>query len=269
MDKVRRSERLSIISKFLADRPGELISLNTFTDMFHSAKSSISEDLAILRNTYIEYELGHIVTLPGVAGGVIYRPSLSDNQAESLTARLCQLIDQPERILPGGFLYLTDLIGDPLLMNEVGMFFARVFVDSDLDAVLTIETKGIPIAMMTARILNLPLVIVRSDSRVSEGTSVGISYLSGTQRRLLTMSLPKRAIARGSRVLFIDDFMRGGGTAKGILDLMSEFDSQCVGMGFLVDVAGNVKLVSHYTALLSLQNIDPTERSLTITKGNW
>lgn len=269
MDKVKRSERLAIISKILADQPSSLISLSYFTQMLGSAKSSLSEDLTILKSVFEAHGLGQIETLPGVAGGVIYRPHFSDREAESLTERLCALINQPERILPGGFLYLTDVIGDPKLMGEVGLFFARSFREAKPDAVLTIETKGIPIGMMTARALNLPLVIVRSDSRISEGTSIGISYLSGTQKRLVTMSLPKRAITKGSRVLFVDDFLRGGGTAKGILDLVAEFESQCVGMGFLVDIAGGVKQVRDYVALLSLESIDPNARTLSIGKGNW
>ena len=38
------------------------------------------------------------------------------------------------------------------------------------------------------------------------------------------MSL-KRAIKNGANVILIDDFMKGGGTAKGMIDIMKEFDA--------------------------------------------
>jgi purine operon repressor len=63
--------------------------------------------------------------------GCLYTPNFSREQAIALVDQLCAMIRQQERILPGGFLYLTDLIGDPSLMQQVGLFFACVFVSSN------------------------------------------------------------------------------------------------------------------------------------------
>ena len=268
-EKVKRPERLTVISKTLAEHPGQLMPFSYFTQILGCAKSSLSEDLALLRTIYDKHHLGRIETIVGANGGIIYQPYFNAQKAEELANHLCNLIAQPERILPGGYIYLTDLIGNPELMHQVGLFFAERYRETEPEAVLTIETKGIPIGLMTARALNLPLVIVRSDSRISEGTSIGISYLSETQKRLVTMSLPKRSFTKNTRILFIDDFLRGGGTAKGILDLVNEFESNCVGMGFLVDIAGGYKAVHDYTALLTLEYIDVEHRKVAIHKGNW
>ena len=43
------------------------------------------------------------------------------------------------------------------------------------------------------------------------------------------MSLPRRAIPGGAKVLIIDDFMKAGGTAKGMLDLAYEVGALVVG----------------------------------------
>jgi len=267
IDKIKRSERLALLSRMLANSPGKLFSLSHCAQEMGCAKSSLSEDISILRDIFASRKLGSVETYAGALGGVVYRPYIGEDEADELVEQLRQLVVQPERVLPGGFLYLTDLVGNPDLMSRVGLFFARVFQHLKLDAILTVETKGIPIAMMTAWTLNLPLVIVRSDSRISEGTSVGISYVSGTQKRVVTMSLPKRGLAKGSRVVFIDDFLRRGGTASGVLELVAEFESLCVGMGFLIDIAGEDKLVHNYVSLLTLEMIDAESRSLVVSKG--
>ena len=267
MERIKRPERLALLSAKLSGTPGKLHSLSIWAEEMGCAKSSLSEDVAILKTIYSEHGLGVIETLSGAQGGIVFYPELTKRDISNLVRELCQLVDQAERILPGGYIYLTDLVGDPQIMNRVGLFFAQEFRERKPDAVLTVETKGIPIAMMTALILNLPLVIVRSDSRISEGTSIGISYLSGTQRRLVTMSLPKRALQKGSKVVFIDDFLRRGGTASGVLDLIEEFESSCVGMGFLIDIAGEDKLVHSYTSLLTIESIDSEGKQLSVHRG--
>ena len=49
--KVRRSNRLVDMTRYLLDHPRELVSLKFFGHRYDSAKSSISEDLSIIRNT--------------------------------------------------------------------------------------------------------------------------------------------------------------------------------------------------------------------------
>lgn len=45
-----RSERLIDMTQYLLDHPHTLVSLTYFADRYQSAKSSISEDLAIVKN---------------------------------------------------------------------------------------------------------------------------------------------------------------------------------------------------------------------------
>ena len=46
--KLRRSDRMVVISNYLLNHPYELTSLNTFAEKYESAKSSISEDIVII-----------------------------------------------------------------------------------------------------------------------------------------------------------------------------------------------------------------------------
>ena len=42
------------------------------------AKSSISEDIVIIKRAFEEMEIGNIETITGAGGGVIFTPSISD-----------------------------------------------------------------------------------------------------------------------------------------------------------------------------------------------
>lgn len=92
---------------------------------------------------------------------------------------LCIQIASPERQLVGDFLYLIDLIYNPVYTKQIGEIFASVIDYSQVDYVVTMETKGIPMALMTASAMNLPLLIIRKNVKISEGPTVGINYLSG------------------------------------------------------------------------------------------
>src|SRR5665647_2804360 len=211
MKKLKRSARLVEMTQYLLFRPHTLIPLTTFADRYSSAKSSISEDLAIIKEVFELEGLGELITMAGAAGGVQF------------IQKLCAKLAQPERILPGEFIYMSDILGQPSIMNEVGKMFASAFAGRDIDVVMTVETKGIPLAYATASYLNLPVVIVRRDNRVTEGSAVSINYVSGSNKRIQTMSLARRAMKEESKVLIIDDFMRAGGTIQGMMDLLKEF----------------------------------------------
>lgn len=75
MSKSRRSERMVVITRLLTQRPRNLFSLNYFSESFSAAKSTISEDLTIMRDACHKWGLGEVVTIPGAAGGSSLCPS--------------------------------------------------------------------------------------------------------------------------------------------------------------------------------------------------
>ena len=60
--------------------------------------------------------------------------------------KLLNYSKKKERLLPGGYLFLSDLVGNPSLLNKVGKLIASIYMEEDLDAVVTIATKGISLA---------------------------------------------------------------------------------------------------------------------------
>lgn len=265
MEKLRRSERIILLTRELIENPHKYFPLSYFSELFHAAKSSISEDLSIIKDALRKSGAGSIETQVGAAGGVRFMPFMNKVEREQFAKFLCSKLSGSDRIVPGGFIYLTDIIFDPQVGQKIGRVFTTLFAEANPDYILTIETKGIPLALLTARAFGVPLVIVRDESKVSEGSSVSINYVSGSTRRIQTMALSRRALPRGSRVLIIDDFMKAGGTARGMLDLMAEFEAEVLGIGVLISTTEpRQKLVDHYISLLELAHFDDNKKEFLI-----
>ncbi|MNC11042.1 Pur operon repressor [compost metagenome] len=270
MKKLKRSARLVEMTQYLLFRPHTLIPLTTFAERYNSAKSSISEDLAIIKEVCESEGLGDLLTLAGAAGGVKFIPKVSKAQSEIFMTDICRQLEQPERVLPGGYMYMSDLLGRPLILNEIGKMFATAFAGRDIDVVMTVETKGIPLAYATATFLNLPVVIVRRDNKVTEGSAVSINYVSGSNKRIQTMSLSRRALKEEAKVLIIDDFMRAGGTIHGMMDLLAEFRATVKGVGVFVE-SDEVEehLVEDYISLARLTHVDSRSKQVKVVLGNY
>lgn len=255
MDKIQRNERLTIIMKTLCDNPNKIFTLGYFSGMFGSAKSTISEDLDFLQKTFQKNSLGNIITIAGASGGVKYVPYMNENDIQLTLDELSKELSKQDRVLPGGYLYILDIIYNPEWVNKIAMIFASKFFNLELDYVITVETKGIPLAFATAQYLDVPLVIVRHYNVATDGASVNINYLSGSSKKIQTMVLPVRSLKKNSKILFIDDFMKGGGTSKGIIEMANQFESEVVGIGVLIETnQPEKKLVDNYYSLVTLNS---------------
>ncbi|NLP27740.1 MAG: pur operon repressor [Clostridia bacterium] len=257
MKKLSRNNRVSAITKILVENPNKVINLNTFTQLLNAAKSTISEDIVMIKKAFSALNMGRVETIAGAAGGVKYVVGVGEDECKSFAQELCQTMSDTNRIIPGNFIYMTDIMYNPQVIRKAGAILASHFIENPVDYVVTVQTKGIPLAFEVAKNLGVQLVIVRRDNKVAEGPTVTINYVSGSSGRIQNMSLPKRSIHKNSKCVFIDDFMKAGGTALGILDLLKEFESELVGIGILVDTIDTPKkLVRDYISIIDYAGIN-------------
>ncbi|GAA3632967.1 pur operon repressor [Lactobacillus hamsteri] len=267
---MKRSERLVDMTKYLMERPHTLISLPFFAKRYDAAKSSISEDLSILKHTLAGNQDGILETVAGAAGGVRYIPYLGKKHAEEYLTDLASRIEDSSRILPGGFVYLSDILGNTQDLRRIGELIATKYAYANIDAVMTVETKGIALAQATARYLDVPFVTARKRSKVTEGATVSVNYISSSLDRVSKMELPTRALKKGSNVLVVDDFMKGGGTLTGMEELVKEFDSTVAGICVLCEADFDKnKLVDDYLSLVKISNIDTQKKLIMAEPGNF
>ena len=267
--KLKRSERIVVMTEYLLNNPNKLIPLTYFVTKFNQAKSSISEDIHIIKTGFKEENIGEVKTLAGVSGGVIFTPTLVEEDARKILDEFIEKISEGDRLLAGGYIFMSDIVGNPSLMNKLGRVIATVYKNKEIDAVVTVATKGIPVAYAIASILNKPVITIRRDNKVTEGNTVAINYVSGSTKKIETMILSKRSLNNHSKVLLVDDFMRGGGVLTGMESLMNEFDVEVIGKVILTQCYDSPREHENdYLYLSKIENIDEYNGSFDVKIGN-
>lgn len=263
--KITKVKRLLLLTKIFVENPSKVFTLQYFSRILDCAKSTLSEDIDVIENLFEENALGKIISIPGAAGGIYYSPTYLDEQIFNVVEELCESLKDSNRIITGGYLYMNDIFYNPEKLRKIAKCIATRFIAEQVDYVVTIETKGIPLAMALADLLNKPVVVVRKSARLTEGPTIQVNYLAGSSNRIKTMALPIKSIERGTKVLFVDDFMKAGGTAKGIVDLMKEFDVTVVGIAVVMaSKEPEQKLIDNYYSLIEFEGIDESNKVINV-----
>ena len=190
MDKIKRNERLGALTRILTETPNRIHTLGEFCELFGAAKSTVSEDIDLLASSFERFDLGRVETVAGAAGGVRYRAIPSPKKARAALEKVAARLAEPRRMLPGGFLYTSDISAESDTTRALGEILAAKYYDKQPHFVLTMETKGIPIALMTAHMLDVPLVIMgKAVKPVNLGTRASFADIAATVAQLLNVEL--------------------------------------------------------------------------------
>lgn len=267
--KVKRSERLVEMTALFIQNPMQIYPLEEFVDRFNVAKSSISEDLTIIREVLMRQGLGELRTYSGARGGVQFLPAASSSAIQEKIKILCEEFNQSDRLLPGGYIYTSDILSHPYWLKVIGRVVASRYINQNIDTIITIATKGIPIAQAISLELNTPYVIVRKVSKVTEGSTVGINYLPrSSSHEMERMEISTRSLKRGSRVLIVDDFLRGGGTLSGLNMIAEEFDCEIIDSVVLVEYLQVPELDISYHSVFKIEAIDEESGRIQVGVGS-
>jgi xanthine phosphoribosyltransferase len=141
--------------------------------------------------------------------------------------------------LGGGILKVDGFINhqvDPVLMDACGREFARLFANVGATRVLTAEISGIAPAVMTARYLEIPVVYARKNKPITMPDTVYLTVApSHTKGRMVELIVSPEYLARGEKVLIIDDFLASGATILGLVRLTQAAGADLVGIGTLIE----------------------------------
>jgi len=149
-------------------------------------------------------------------------------------------IKKDGRVLPGDILKVDSFLNhriDVPFICELGREFHRLFADSGVTAILTIEASGIGIACLTAQYFGVPVVFAKKKKPSTMGNMLSTTVFSFTKQREYNVVISKEYLTPDDKVLFVDDFLAYGNAAKGIIDLCRQAGCQLVGMGFIIEKA--------------------------------
>ena len=159
-----------------------------------------------------------------------------------MEARVKQLKDRilkDGQILGNGILKVDSFINhqvDPLLMEACGREFARRFASVGATKVLTAEISGIAPALTTALHLGLPVVYARKTKPITMPDQVFLTLApSHTKGRMVELIVSPEYLAKGEKILIIDDFLASGATILGLARLAEAAGSRIVGVGALIE----------------------------------
>ena len=122
------------------------------------------------------------------------------------------------------------------LMAGIGQTLAGAVREMGITRVVTIECSGIAPALMTALALNVPLVILKkSTSRILKDEILQTEVFSFTKSAAYQLTLKKRFVHPGDRVLLVDDFLAMGEAAQGAARLIEEAGAQVTAIGIVIE----------------------------------
>jgi xanthine phosphoribosyltransferase len=125
---------------------------------------------------------------------------------------------------------------DPVLMNEAGAEFARLFEGISATKILTAEISGIAPAVATGLHMKLPVVYARKRKPITMPDQVLLTLApSHTKGRTVELIVSPEYLAGGERVLIIDDFLASAATITGLVRLAEAAGAFVVGIGVLIE----------------------------------
>ena len=152
-----------------------------------------------------------------------------------------QRILKSGKVLPGGVLKIDSFLNhqmDPQLMHEMALELKRLFADSGVNKVLTIEASGIALAIMAGYELGCPVVFAKKSKTKNISDNVySVEVESFTHGKVYDVMVAKQYLNPGDRVLLIDDFLAKGAALEGLCKLVQDAGAELVGAGIVIEKA--------------------------------
>ncbi|WP_418589911.1 xanthine phosphoribosyltransferase, partial [Ruminococcus sp.] len=115
--------------------------------------------------------------------------------------------------------------------------FKRLFNDTPINKILTIEASGIGIACVAAQYFdNVPVVFAKKSQTVNiDGEVYSTKIESFTHKRVYDVIISKKYLSSKDHVLIIDDFLANGCALNGLLDIAQKAGATVEGVGIAVE----------------------------------
>ena len=143
------------------------------------------------------------------------------------------------RNLGNGILKVDGFINhqvDPSLMFECGHELAARFSTLGATKILTAEISGIAPALMTAHHLKVPVVYARKTKPITMPDQIFLTLApSHTKGRNVELIVSPEYLAKGERILIIDDFLASGQTILGLVRMAQAAGSTVIDIGAVIE----------------------------------
>jgi adenine phosphoribosyltransferase len=169
-----------------------------------------------------------------------------------LTKYIRDIVDFPKEGIV--FKDITPLLKAPEAVASVISSFEEKFKSAGVEAIVGIESRGFIFGIVLAQKMGLPFIPVRKPGKLpAETVSASYELEYGTD----SVEIHKDALAKGQKVLIVDDLLATGGTAAATTELIEKIGAEVAGIAFVIELGflnGRAKLDSY--DILSLINYE-------------
>ena len=131
------------------------------------------------------------------------------------------------------FYDITTLLEDPTGLKAVIDGLTGRYKNEKIDKVIGVEARGFIFAPAVAYALGAGFVPVRKPGKLPFKTKrIEYALEYGTD----ALEIHVDAVAKGERVLIVDDLLATGGTTRAVADLVQGFEAEFAGLGFLFEL---------------------------------
>jgi adenine phosphoribosyltransferase len=149
---------------------------------------------------------------------------------------------------------ITPVLEDPILCRAAVEGFREALVNSPVDAIAGIESRGFLFGMPLALALGIPFVTVRKKGKLPWRT---VSYKYDLEYGSAEVEMHVDAVRPGMLVLVHDDLLATGGTAMAAAELIRMQGGTVAGFSFLIELSflnGVQRLKPYNAPIISLVN---------------
>ena len=133
-------------------------------------------------------------------------------------------------VAPGTRIAVFNLLGDTEVVEAAAQALAERLAEVDFDAVVTAETKSVPLVYELARRLGTPWVVLRKAYKPYMGEALSAETQSITTGVPQTLYLDEKdlPLVRDRRVALLDDVISTGSTVEGMREVMDAANAEVV-----------------------------------------
>lgn len=145
------------------------------------------------------------------------------------------------KVFPGNVLKVDSFLNhqvDVKLLNEIGKEFYRLFKDSGVNKIFTIEASGIGIACIVAQYFDVPVVFAKKSLGKNIAADVySTKVQSYTHGRIYDVIVSQEFLNKDDKILIIDDFLAQGCALDGLISLIESAGAEIAGAGIVIEKA--------------------------------
>ena len=143
------------------------------------------------------------------------------------------------QVYPGNILKVSSFLNHKIdvdFLMEMGKEIARLYSDTKVDKIVTIEASGIAVAVAAAAFMHVPVVFAKKNKTTNILADVYSSQVkSYTHGEVYNVIVSKEHLEKGESCLIIDDFLAMGNAINGLMDIITQAGGTVAGIATVIE----------------------------------